>query len=321
MYKNTKPITIKAMHILSAEQFDKDQLGGLFDHVDKVQDDYYKDRAALAGRHLGKRAAILFYEPSTRTQTSFEHAALSLGAGFSSRDNAGEFSSAAKGETIEDTMHMLNAYHVDVAIIRHDETGGVRRAAEVAEMPVINAGDGAGEHPTQALLDIYTIQQQAGRAHNLNVVIGGDLLHGRTARSLAKMLAQYENNRMIFTSIPELQIADDIKNYLREREVEFEETDDMQAAFKEADVVYWTRLQKERLPAGLAISKSFIIDQAAMEGLPDHAIVMHPLPRVDEITTEVDNDPRAKYFKQAENGMWLRMALLDQLLSEEHTTS
>lgn len=303
-------------HILSAEQFSTDELGGLFARTDQVKGEYKSDRTLLAQRYLGKRAAILFYEASTRTQTSFEHAALSLGVGFSSRDNAGEFSSAVKGETIQDTMHMLNAYEVDVSIIRHPEVGSVAAAAEVANMPVINAGDGKGEHPTQALLDLYTIQDEAARLDDLNVVIGGDLLHGRTARSLAKLLAKYRNNKLTFVSIPELQIAHDIKDYLDENQTTFTETDDMESAFENADVVYWTRLQKERLAPDLEVSRSFVIDDVAMKWLPSHAVVMHPLPRVSEIATSVDSDSRAKYFQQAANGMWLRMALLDTLLSE-----
>jgi aspartate carbamoyltransferase catalytic subunit len=166
------------------------------------------------------------------------------------------------------------------------------------------------------LLDTYTIWRAKKRLTGLKIVIGGDLLYGRAARSLAKVLACFEENEVVFVSIPELQMADDVKDYLTKKGVNFSETDNMQEAFEGADVVYWTRLQKERLPKGVEVTQSFTIDTVAMQWLPKDAIVMHPLPRVDEITTEVDDDSRAHYFEQAGNGMFIRMALLDQLLSK-----
>lgn len=304
------------MHILSAEQFDRGGLEEIFEATDQIRSDYDESRVVLAARHAGKRAAILFYEASTRTKSSFTQAAQSMGVSCDTHDNAGQFSSAAKGETIEDTVQMFNQYGTDVLVIRHNETGGVARAAEVAHMPVINAGDGKGEHPTQSLLDAYTIWKNHKTLDGLRIVIGGDLTHGRTARSLAKTLALFEGNHLIFNSIPELQMGHDVKEYLEARGTSYEETEDMKTAFKDADVVYWTRLQRERLPEGFKVNQSFVIDEKAMSYLSDRATVMHPLPRVDEIDKKVDVDPRAKYFEQAGNGMWVRMALLDMLLTQ-----
>lgn len=303
------------MHILSAEQFDRGGLEDLFEATDQISADYEKDRFLLAQRHMGRRAMMLFYEPSTRTQSSFVQGAQSLGIGVDQQSNAAQFSSAAKGETIEDTMQMYNQYETDLVVIRHNETGGVARAAAVAEMPVINAGDGKGEHPTQSLLDVYTIWKNHGRLDGLKIVMGGDLLQGRTVRSLAKVLSLFDGNHIVFNSIAELQMAGDVKEYLGERGTTYEEVEDMKIAFKDADVVYWTRLQKERLPEGVHIDQTYIVDEKAMSYLPSNAILMHPLPRVNEIATEVDTDPRAKYFQQAGNGKRIRMALMDQLLT------
>lgn len=305
------------MHILSADQFTKQQLEALFARTEQIRDLFQSDRAAVQQLHSGKLAALLFYEPSTRTRLSFAAAAAHLGVQTMSTENAREFSSAAKGETIEDTSRVLSQYHPDVVIIRHHETGEVEKASKVSAVPIINAGDGKGEHPTQSLLDVYTIWRHHKKLTGLKVVIGGDLLHGRTARSLVKTLACFEGNHIIFNSIPALQMADDVKEYLTDHGVTFEEQSDMKKAFTGADVVYWTRLQKERLPEGIQITQTFRIDAKAMGYLPKKAIVMHPLPRVDEITVEVDQDPRAIYFEQAGNGMFVRMALLDQILSSE----
>lgn len=301
-------------HVLSAQQFTPRQLGQIFERADEFRKKLstQKGKRELQNLHCGNVLATLFYEPSTRTRLSFESAAQRLGMGLISTENAGEFSSAIKGETIEDTIRVVDAY-ADVIVIRHKETGAVDKAAAVSGVPVINAGDGKGEHPTQALLDAYTIHREKGTLENLKVVLGGDLAHGRTVRSLAQMLSHYKGNELRFVSTPELQIGEDIKSHLKEKGVKFIETDDMNAALHGADVVYWTRLQKERLKDP-GQESGFVIDQAAMQAMPDNAIIMHPLPRVDEIHTTVDNDPRAKYFAQAENGLYIRMALIDQLL-------
>jgi aspartate carbamoyltransferase catalytic subunit len=264
----------------------------------------------------------LFYEPSTRTRLSFESATVKLGIGVVSTENAREFSSAIKGETIEDTIKVINGYGFDIIVLRHHEVGAAARAAAVSTVPIINAGDGKGEHPTQALLDAYTIRQNHGRLEGLKIVMGGDLKNGRTVRSLAQLLSRYQGNHLTFVTVPELQMGDDIKQTLIEQGITYDETEDMREAFKDADIVYWTRLQKERLegersPDELARTlEKFSIGKKALSGLPKRAIIMHPLPRVGEISPEVDYDQRAVYFQQTANGLYVRMALLDLILGK-----
>jgi aspartate carbamoyltransferase catalytic subunit len=305
-------------HVLSVEQFDSAQLEELFIEADQFRDQVAdpEQRRDLASRYVGRQLCSLFYEPSTRTRLSFEKAAANFGMIPISTENAREFSSASKGETIEDTVKVLNEYGFDIIVLRHHETGATSQAASVSETPIINAGDGKGEHPTQALLDAHTIFRKFGRLDNLRVAIGGDLANGRTARSLAQLLSHYKGNHLSFVSIPELQIGEDIKVKLRESGTGFEETADMYDALRDADVVYWTRLQRERLENPDALPKGgFTIDALALEVLPQDAIIMHPLPRVDEIDPQVDSDPRAQYFPQAGNGLYVRMALIDQILN------
>lgn len=306
------------MNILSVEQFDQKYLEKLFDLADSLSGQLQNPAGTkkLAEKYRDKQLCTLFYEPSTRTRLSFETAALKLGMGVVSTENAGGFSSAAKGETLEDTINVINQYGVCAVVIRHPETGAAQKAANVSKVPIINAGDGKGEHPTQALLDAYTIKKEFGRLDNLHLVAGGDLKNGRTIRSLCRLLSLYPNNRITFVSLPELAMQDDIKNLLKESNTKYSETDDVDQSFKDADVVYWTRLQKERLESSADFKNGgFIIDQSKINLLPKHAIVMHPLPRVDEISPEVDADPRARYFEQSGNGLYIRMALLDQIAS------
>lgn len=306
------------MNILSVEQFDQKYLEKLFNLADSLSRQLQNpaETKKLAEKYRDKQLCTLFYEPSTRTRLSFETAALKLGMGVVSTENAGGFSSAAKGETLEDTINVINQYGVCAVVIRHPETGAAQKAANVSKVPIINAGDGKGEHPTQALLDAYTIKKEFGRLDNLHLVAGGDLKNGRTIRSLCRLLSLYPNNRITFVSLPELAMQDDIKNLLKESSTKYSETDDVDLSFKDADVVYWTRLQKERLESSADFKNGgFIIDQSKINLLPKHAIVMHPLPRVDEINPEVDADPRARYFEQSGNGLYIRMALLDQIAS------
>ena len=272
-------------------------------------------RQQLRALYPDKIIATLFYEPSTRTRLSHESAAQRLGMGVVSTENAAEFSSAIKGETIEDTVRVVAGY-ADAIVIRHKETGILDRAAAASPVPVINAGDGTGEHPTQALLDVYTIWREMGTLEGLNIVMGGDLAHGRTVRSLAQVMSNYRGTSFTFVTTPQLRMGDDIKQLLGERGVSFTETDDVQAATKEADVVYWTRLQKERLEDP-TLEAGFVIDQQVMAGMKEKSVIMHPLPRVDEITAGVDADPRAAYFRQSHNGVYVRMALLDYLFSQK----
>lgn len=302
-------------HVLTAHQFSKVGLAKIFSKTDAMRTalDTAAGRRKLLQAHPGKLLATLFYEPSTRTRLSFEAAAQRLGLGILSTENAGEFSSAIKGETLEDTIRILDGY-ADIIVLRHPETGAAEKAASASRQAVINAGDGKGEHPTQALLDLYTILQEKGRLDNLTVIIGGDLANGRTARSLAQMLALYPKNTIRFVSVPDLRVGDDIKEHLQKNNLTYDETDDMYGALQDADVVYWTRLQKERL-SDPKLESSFVIDQAALKVVRKDAVIMHPLPRINEIDTLVDKDPRAAYFRQAENGMYVRMALIDTLLT------
>jgi aspartate carbamoyltransferase catalytic subunit len=309
-------------HVLTARQFSVAELKDICKRADYMRE-HSKDlleRRRLMKRHEGLVLATVFYEPSTRTRLSFEFAAERLGIRVRSTENASEFSSAAKGETIEDSTRVIAGY-ADMIVMRHKENGAAERAAAVSDAPIINAGDGTGEHPTQSLLDIYTIQHELGRLHDLEVVVAGDLMHGRTARSLVQLLALYPNNKITFVSPKDMRMGDDIKEYLTQHNTKWSETDGMYKALQKADVVYQTRVQLERHSEGgkrpKAQDAKFAIGKKALDVMKRESIVMHPLPRVTEIETVVDNDPRAAYFRQAENGLYVRMALLD-LLAEAH---
>lgn len=306
------------MNILSAEQLNPpiiEELGCRADYF-REQLTSQAGRRDLAGRYIGETLTSLFYEPSTRTRLSFEIAAQRFGMGVNGTENAHIFTSAVKGETLEHTARVLGEYQPSLIVLRHDITGSAIAFAASAGVPIINGGDGKGEHPTQAALDIYTIREQKGRLENLNVVMGGDLANGRTARSLAKLLAHYDGNHITFVSTPELQIGRDIKDYLDSHNTSHYETYDMYDALRSADVVYSTRLQLERMQKDHTVGEKFVIDQAALEVLSKDSIIMHPLPISGEITSEVDNDPRAIYFHQAGNGMLIRMAFIEMVLSE-----
>jgi len=265
------------------------------------------DTAPLRGRLL----ATLFYEPSTRTRFSFEAAMHRLGGQVLSAENAARASSAAKGESLEDAIRVISGY-ADAIVLRHPEVGAAERAARASEVPVINAGDGPGHHPTQALLDLYTIKKELGRLHHLRVGLAGDLRHGRTVRSLALLLSRYPGNQLLLISPPELRMGADVMDQLTEARVD--ETADFAAAIRGLDVLYQTRIQAERFASPEEYERYrgvYIVSAEVMDRLPEHAIVMHPLPRVEEIDPLVDADPRAAYFRQARHGLWVRMAVLD----------
>lgn len=308
-------------HILASEQFSQDQMAEVFLQADEFResDVLIADRCDVMNMHFGRIVLSMFYEPSTRTRFSFGIAARKLGIAVEGTENAAEFSSAAKGETIEDTIRVFNEYGVDAINLRTKEEGHANLAASVSNVAIINGGDGKAEHPTQAVLDMYTIQNELGQLGGLKAVIGGDLAHGRTARSLALLLSKYPDNQVSFVSTPELQIGDDIKARLVEDGTRFEETSEMYDALRSADVVYWTRLQLERLDPAKKLNigqERFVLDAAALEVLPSHAIIMHPLPRQDEIPVTTDSDPRSKYFRQAGNGLYVRMAMLDGIMKQ-----
>lgn len=302
-------------HVIEAQQFDLPMIHHLFEvaaEMEKVvarggTDEY---------RH--RLMATLFYEPSTRTRFSFEAAMHRLGGRVISTENAAEFSSVAKGETLEDTIRIMNGY-VDVIVLRHSEVGTAKRAAAVSRVPIINAGDGVGQHPSQALLDLYTIHKEIGSIDGLKIAMVGDLAQGRTVRSLAYLLSKFKDTRMYFVAPPLLKMKEDILEHLRERGSWFTEETTLDRVLPEVDVVYQTRVQKERFGDRIADYEScrgiYIINQDSLRLMKSNAIIMHPLPRLAEISMEVDQDRRAAYFRQAQNGLFVRMALLTVLLS------
>lgn len=296
-------------HLVRTQQFDRRSLKRFFDLADELE---RKPNTSLHGKIL----ASLFYEPSTRTRFSFESAMMRLGGNVLTAENANEVSSAVKGETLEDTIRVMNHF-ADGIVIRHPEIGAAERAAAVSQVPVINAGDGAGQHPTQALLDLYTIERELGGIDGVHVAIVGDLKYGRAARSLAYLLGKYKRIRLTLISSGELRMRSDIRAYLKRHNVMFEETEQFKKALQKVDVVYQTRVQKERFPSMKEYEKfkdRYIIDREIADSMKKGAIIIHPLPRVGEITTEVDDSPHAVYFKQVRYGLLIRMAILKSLL-------
>src|SRR5437588_8632230 len=257
--------------------------------------------------------ATIFYEPSTRTRLSFEAAMLRLGGQVISAESAGTTSSAAKGESLEDAIRVVGAY-ADAIVLRHPEVGAAQRAARVAQVPVISAGDGPGQHPTQALLDLYTIKKELGRLDHLRIGLAGDLRHGRTVRSLALLLSRFPGNELVLISPPALRLGADVITALNEAQQGMRETTDLDGAIADLDVLYQTRIQAERFESSEEYERQrgvYVVNPDLMRRLPARAILMHPLPRLDEIDPLVDADPRAAYFRQARNGLWVRMAGVD----------
>lgn len=301
--------------VIEAQQFDTDTLNAIF----KVARDMENiERNSPESQILeGYLMSTLFYEPSTRTRLSFESAMRRLGGEVLTTENAREFSSAAKGETLEDTIRTVEGYS-DLIVLRHFESGAARRAAAIAGIPIVNAGDGPGQHPTQALLDVYTIEREIGKLDGIKVGLVGDLANGRTVRSLAYLLAKYKDVKIYFVSPDVVKMKDDIKDYLTSKGVDWEESSDLVEVASECDVVYQTRIQKERFGERLDLYEKargkYIVNQNILKAMQRHAVVMHPLPRLDEITVDVDADPRAAYFRQAKYGLYIRMAILKLLL-------
>ena len=264
----------------------------------------------------GKKLATLFYEPSTRTRLSFEAAMLNLGGsvlGFSSADS----SSAAKGESVSDTIRVISCY-ADIAAIRHPKEGAPLVASLKSGIPVINAGDGGHQHPTQTLTDLLTIRSMKGRLDNITIGLCGDLKFGRTVHSLINALVRYPNVRFVLISPEELRIPDYVReDVLRKNHQEFKEVIRLEDALPELDLLYMTRVQKERFfneEDYVRMKDFYILDKQKMELAPKDMYVLHPLPRVNEISVEVDDDPRAAYFKQVQYGVYVRMALILTLL-------
>ena len=302
-------------HIVEAQQFDRELLSDIFAVSREMEQVVQHYGSSLLNRRV---MATLFYEPSTRTRLSFESAMRRLGGDVITTESAQEFSSAAKGETLEDTIRVVAGYS-DIIVLRHFESGASNRAAEVSSVPILNAGDGAGQHPTQALLDMYTINREVGRLDDISVALVGDLANGRTVRSLCYLLAKYENLRLYLVSPPVVRMKEDIKEYLDRHQVRFEEAENLHEVAAQVDVIYQTRIQQERFHDRTTYDQArgkYIIDQSVLDCMRKDAIIMHPLPRVDEIKTdEVDGDKRAAYFRQAHNGLYVRMALLRMILA------
>src|SRR5438128_12219207 len=278
-------VSSRLRHVIESQQFSRSLLEELFARAEEIKREPHRFMGRLAGQVM----AALFYEPSTRTRLSFEAAMLRLGGQTMGTDNAREFSSAAKGETLEDTIRIVSGY-ADVIVVRHSEEGAARRAAAVSDVPIINAGDGPGQHPTQALLDLYTIRAELGRIDGVRVAMVGDLANGRTVRSLAYLLSKFKDTKLWLVAPPQVAMRDDLKAHLDEHRVPWIETQDLEAVLPEVDVVYQTRIQKERFTdpeAYNAVKGVYRMDKASMTLMRKYSILMHTLPRVDEIAPEV----------------------------------
>jgi aspartate carbamoyltransferase catalytic subunit len=301
--------SMKLDHVVESQQFTVPLLMELFDRTRGME------RVVARGGTLDYQdriMATMFYEPSTRTRFSFEAAMHRLGGRVLSTEHARTFSSEMEGEQVEDSIRIIGGYS-DVIVIRHHEEGGARRAAQVSPVPVINAGDGmGGQHPTQALLDLYTIYRERS-LDGLSVAFIGDLDKGRTARSLAYLLAKFERVKIYFVSPPELQMKPDILEYLDRHAVSYELETDLNKVVSEVDVVYQTRIKPDRV-ANAPVLRSYAIDSAVLRRMKPNAMILHPLPRTVELDKTVDSDPRALYFRQAKNGLFVRMALLTMVL-------
>ncbi|BBH21757.1 aspartate carbamoyltransferase [Paenibacillus baekrokdamisoli] len=301
-------------HVLGAKQFDRAVLDKLFISAREME---HVAKHAGTDRFTSKIMSTLFFEASTRTRFSFESAMHRLGGRVIGTENASQFSSTIKGETLEDTIRIISGYS-DLIVLRHTEIGSAKRAAAVSSVPVINAGDGSGEHPTQALLDLYTIQKEFGRIDGLHIAMIGDLTYGRTVHSLSYLLANYQNVHIYFIAPDNVVIPDSVKQYLDDKGIKYQETTDLVEVAKVADVFYQTRIQKERFPSEEEYNKAagkYIIDRHLLSFMKKEAMILHPLPRAGEIAIEVDQDPRAAYFRQAQNGLYIRMAIIEKCLS------
>src|SRR4030043_1835664 len=305
---------LKGKDILHGNQFSKKEI----DTIIRVAAGFEKELKKRDSLSLlkGKVLATLFFEPSTRTRLSFETAMQRLGGGVISMASA-ESSSAAKGETVADTARTVSQY-ADVIVIRHPRIGSAKEAADAALIPVINAGDGAGQHPTQALLDIYTIHKELGSLKNLVVSMVGDLKNGRTVHALVELLSLFQT-RLYFVSPNSLRMPEEIVSHLKQKSIEIEETEDFKKAASKSHLVYMTRIQKERFKNFSEYERVkgyYIIDEKFLKGLKKKITILHPLPRVNEINPEVDTYPGAAYFRQVRNGVFVRMALLAMVMGK-----
>lgn len=304
---------LKGKDILSVDQFDNDLLAYIFHRADEMRE--LVEQVGACDLLHGNILSCLFYEPSTRTSASFIAAMERLGGSVIPITQGVQFSSVAKGESLPDTIRTLEQYS-DVIVLRHPEIGSARVAAEATDIPIINAGDGAGEHPTQALLDLFTIKEELGTIDGLKIAMIGDLRFGRTIHSLTKLLINYDVSlRFVSPDILRLPMA--IMNHVIDRKIEVRETHDVAEVIENADVLYVTRVQKERftdMAQYEEVKNQYLITTELMKRAKSKMVVMHPLPRVGEISEDVDKDARAAYFRQVKNGMFIRMALLAAVL-------
>ena len=282
----------------------------------KVGEDIKKNKAKYAEKCKGKQLATLFFEPSTRTRLSFESAMLSLGGntlGFSSAQS----SSTAKGESIADTIRTVSSY-VNIIAMRHPQEGAATIATTSTKVPVINAGDGTNRHPTQTLTDLMTIKAEKGKLSDFCIGMCGDLKYGRTVHSLVAALSRYENIKYVFISPKELKMPEEVLNILKQKNIEYTEVESLEGNIPNLDILYMTRVQKERFKDEQQYERLkdvYILDKEKLKNAKKDLVILHPLPRVNEIAEEIDNDPRACYFKQVENGKYIRMALILKLLN------
>ena len=296
-------------NILSTKQFTKSDIESILSRAGMMEKDL-KD-GTVKKMLADKVIACIFFEPSTRTRLSFETAATRLGASIISVENAESSSSAYKGETIEDTARMLSCY-ADAIVIRHHKSGAAEMASKVATSPIINAGDGANQHPSQALLDVYTINKKYGRLDSLSIAFVGDLKNSRPLHSLMPIFMFYPNNTFYFISPSELVISDELRQELKENGIKFVETQNLEEVLPKVDVLYMTRVQKERFESTEDYDKvkdSFLLKKEHLNLMKEDGMILHPLPRVNEIDPAIDDDKRASYFMQAQNGLYVRMAI------------
>ena len=309
-------------HVISSKQFKDNRV------LDEVLDLAGHLEASVKNGTLGKPLqgkvmASLFYEPSTRTRLSFESAMWQLGGRVVGTESAGHFSSVTKGETLKDTVRIIGGY-ADVIVLRHDQEGSALEASEVSPVPLINAGDGPGQHPTQALLDMYTIRKEFGRLENLKIAFVGDLMYGRTVHSLAYLLAQRKGVEFYFVSPVDIRMRRDFIKHLDDWGIPYKEITDLDECISDVDVLYVTRIQKERFRSVKEYERlkdCFNVDRKIVSKMKESSRVMHPLPRVNELKEDVDSDSRAAYFRQAQNGLYVRMALLKMLMNGEFKDS
>ena len=301
-------------NLIGIEDFSVEEISELIE----VSKDIMSNKEKYLEKCKGKILATLFFEPSTRTRLSFESAMLSLGGGvlgFSSADS----SSTQKGETLADTIKVVSGYS-DIIAMRHPKEGAPIVAANNSNVPIINAGDGGHNHPTQTLLDLLTISQEKGRLDNFTIGLCGDLKFGRTVHSLLIALSRYENIKFVLISPKELKIPEYLKqDILDKNNIEYIETENLEESIGSLDVLYMTRVQKERFlneEEYVRLKDVYILDKEKLEKAKKDLCIMHPLPRVNEISTEIDDDPRACYFRQAEYGKYMRMAIILKLLNE-----